>query len=98
MIYYDNNPHIPKIHALNSDTHTLFLSILILNSECVGVAHEVIDIWYIGVTTAPIVALFYSEISKTRLIETRNRVSLGCSGYNGLSKQIIAMSYFVFCS
>ena len=33
--------HIPNIHALNSDTHTLFFSILILNSQCVGVAKEV---------------------------------------------------------
>ena len=46
--------HIPNIHALNSDTHTLFLgtvfSILILNSQCVGVdicSIEGIDIWYI---------------------------------------------------
>ena len=41
--------HIPNIHALNSDTHTLFLSILILNSQCVGVAIEGIDIWYMGI-------------------------------------------------
>ena len=40
--------HIPNIHALNSDTHTLFLSILILNSQCVGVAIEGNDIWYMG--------------------------------------------------
>ena len=42
------NPHIPNIDALNSDTHTLFLSILILNSQCVGVAIEGMDIWYVG--------------------------------------------------
>ena len=40
--------HIPNIHALNSDTHTLFLSILILNSQCVYVAIEGMDIWYMG--------------------------------------------------
>ena len=45
-----NNAHIPNIHALNSDTHTLFLSILILNSQNVGVAIEGIDIWYMVVT------------------------------------------------
>ena len=39
---------IPNIHALNSDTHTLFLSILILNSQCVGVAIEGMDIWYMA--------------------------------------------------
>ena len=32
--------HIPDIHALNGDTHTLFLSILIMNSRCVGAAIE----------------------------------------------------------
>ena len=41
------NPHIPNIDALNSDTHTLFFS-TILNSQCVGVAIEGIDIWYMG--------------------------------------------------
>ena len=40
--------HIPNIHALNSETHTLFLSILILNPQCVGVAIEGMDIWYMG--------------------------------------------------
>ena len=45
-----SNAHIPNIHALNSDTHTLFLSILTLNSQCVGVAIEGMDIWYIRVT------------------------------------------------
>ena len=44
-----NKAHIPNIHALNSDTHTLFLSILILNSQCVGVAIEGMDIWYMGI-------------------------------------------------
>ena len=36
--------HIPNIDALNSDTHTLFLSKLILD-----VAIEGIDIWYMGI-------------------------------------------------
>ena len=40
--------HIPNIQVLNSDTQTLFLSILILNSQCVGVAIEGNDIWYMG--------------------------------------------------
>ena len=40
--------HIPNIHALNSDAHKLFLIILILNSHCVGVASEGMDIWYVG--------------------------------------------------
>ena len=41
--------HIPNIHSLNRDTHTFLLSILILNSQCVGVAIEGMDIWYMGV-------------------------------------------------
>ena len=49
--------HIPDIHALNSDTHTSFLSILILNSQCVGVAIEGIDIWYISVMISYFAAL-----------------------------------------
>ena len=31
------NPSKPNVYALNSDTHTLFLSILLLYSQCVGV-------------------------------------------------------------
>ena len=44
------NTRIPNIHALNSDTNTLFLSILILSSQCVGVAIEGMDIWDMGIT------------------------------------------------
>ena len=40
--------HIPNIDALNSDTHTLFLSILIMNSQYADVAIEGMDIWYMG--------------------------------------------------
>ena len=54
ILVYDDNPHIPNIHTIKSDTHTLFLSILIqytgffvLDSQCVGGPNEVIDIWYI---------------------------------------------------
>ena len=38
-----SNPYSQNIDALISDTHTLFLSILILNSHCVGVAIKGID-------------------------------------------------------
>ena len=40
--------HTPNIHALNNYTQRLFLSILILNSQCVGVAIEGMDIGYMG--------------------------------------------------
>ena len=46
MIYTTNLA--PNIDALNSDTNTLFLSILILNSQWVGVAIEGMDIWFMG--------------------------------------------------
>ena len=46
--YRTYNSHKPNIHDLNSDIHTLFLSILILNSQCVGVAIEGMDILYMG--------------------------------------------------
>ena len=39
------NPHIPNIDAPFSDTYTLFLSILTLSSQSVGVAKEGVDIW-----------------------------------------------------
>ena len=42
------NAHIPNINALNSDT--LFSSILILNSQCVGVAIEGMNILYMSLT------------------------------------------------
>ena len=44
--FLSGKAHIPNIHALNSDSHTFFLSILILNSQCVGVAIEGMDILY----------------------------------------------------
>ena len=47
LVLFSYKAHIPNIHALNSDTHTLFLSKL--NSKCVGVANEVIGICYMGV-------------------------------------------------
>ena len=63
--------HIPNIHALNSDTHTLFLSILILNSQCVGVAIEGMDIWYMGLITIHIIT-FTNNIYSVILIIVRS--------------------------
>ena len=40
--------HIPNIHALNSDTHTLRIQYEYTQKQCVGVAIEGIDIWYMG--------------------------------------------------
>ena len=40
----NNNPHIPNIHALNSDTQSLFLSKLILNSQCVGLGIKGLEV------------------------------------------------------
>ena len=40
--------HIPNIHALNSDTHTLRIQYEYTQKQCVGVAIEGMDIWYMG--------------------------------------------------
>ena len=40
--------HIPNIHALNSDTHTLRIQYEYTQKQCVGVAIEGKDIWYMG--------------------------------------------------
>ena len=45
------NPYIPNIHALNSDTHTLRIQCEYTQKQCVGVAIEGMDIWYMGITT-----------------------------------------------
>ena len=42
--------HIPNIHALNSDTHTLRIQYEYTQKQCVGVAIEGMDIWYMGIT------------------------------------------------
>ena len=42
--------HIPNIHALNSDTHTLRIQYEYTEKQCMGVAIEGMDIWYIGLT------------------------------------------------
>ena len=39
---------MPNIHALNSDTHTLRIQYEYTQKQCVGVAIEGMDIWYMG--------------------------------------------------
>ena len=41
--------HIPNIDALNSDTHTLRFQYEYTQKQCVGVAIEGRDIWYMGI-------------------------------------------------
>ena len=43
-----NKAHIPNIHALKSDTHTLRIEYEYTKKQCVGVAIEGMDIWYMG--------------------------------------------------
>ena len=43
-----NKAHIPNIHALNSDTHALRIQYEYTTKQCVGVAIEGMDIWYMG--------------------------------------------------
>ena len=44
----DYKAHIPNIHALNSDTHTLRIQYEYTKKQCVGVAIEAMDISYMG--------------------------------------------------
>ena len=45
MIY---KAHIPNIHALNSDIHILRIQYEYTQKQCVGVAIEGMDIWYMA--------------------------------------------------
>ena len=45
----NHNAYIPNIDALNSDTHTLRIQYEYTQKQCVCVAIEVIDIWYMGI-------------------------------------------------
>ena len=84
--------HIPNklIHAINSDTHTLFLSMLILNSQCVGVAIEGMDIWYTGLITL-------SELFKFKIHSLSSKI-LKIPEFNlSISKESIkVVSSFIF--
>ena len=59
----------------SSDTYTLFLSILILNSQCEGAANEVIDIWYIAVIKL-LYATYYMFVNCTCKLYANNGVKL----------------------
>ena len=49
VFYYKiSKAHIPNIYALNSDTHTLRIQYEYTQKQCVGVAIEGMDIWYMG--------------------------------------------------
>ena len=47
MIYLYYKAIISNIHALNSDTHTLRIQYEYTQKQCVGVAIEGMDIWYL---------------------------------------------------
>ena len=57
-------------------TPTNFLSVLILNSQSVGVAIEVIDIWYIGVICFAVYLIFRSITSVHRSISAIKDIKL----------------------
>ena len=46
--YISYKAHIPNIHALNSDTHTLRIQYEYTQKQYVGVAIEGMDICYMG--------------------------------------------------
>ena len=43
------NTHIPNIDAPNSDTHLWRIQYEYTQKQCMGVAIEGIDIWYVGI-------------------------------------------------
>ena len=45
----NSKAHIQNIHALNSDTHTLRIQYKYTQKQCVGVAIEGRDIWYMRI-------------------------------------------------
>ena len=47
------NAHISNIDALNSATHTLRIQFEYTQKQCVGVAIEGIDIWYMVLSCEP---------------------------------------------
>ena len=57
--------HIPNIYALNSDTHTLRIQYEYTQTQCVGVAIEGMDIWYMGLT----VYQFKMEMASTVFLQ-----------------------------
>ena len=48
-ILSNSKAHIPNIHALNSDTHTLRIQYEYTQKQCVGVAIEGMDILYMKI-------------------------------------------------
>ena len=46
--YFPYKAHLPNIHALNSDTHTLRIQYEYAQKQYVGVAIEGVDIWYMA--------------------------------------------------
>ena len=60
--------HIPNIHALNSDNHTLRIQYEYTKKPCVGVAIEGMDIWYMGlIREFFIILILNSDVSKQKL-------------------------------
>ena len=63
--YINDKAHIPSIHAVNSDTHTLRIQYEYTQTQCVGVAIEGMDIWYMGLT----VYQFKMEMASTVFLQ-----------------------------
>ena len=59
--------HIPNIHALNSDTHTLRIQYEYTQKQCVGVAIEGMDIWYMGLINIRKYHFLDPRVRRTRL-------------------------------
>ena len=66
----------PFIHALNSDTHTLRFQYEYTQKQCVGVAIEGRDIWYVGlifiISSSPLTQSDSKFVEKTCKTQTEN--------------------------
>ena len=75
------NPSKPNVYALNSDTHTLFLSILLLYSQWVGVANEDIDIWYMRINFSTLPSWFLDLVNQKRKEMGNNGILIPTPNY-----------------
>ena len=75
MVIFICNAHIPNIDALNNDTHTLRIYYEYIQKQCVGVAIEGIDIWYMGL-------IIYKICIKYLIINRENKAKRGNKPWN----------------
>ena len=70
------NPRMPNIDAVNSDTDTLRTRYEHTQKQCVGVAIEDIDIWYMGIITNNKITIHSLSNRRNFLSETDSGLTL----------------------